>query len=134
MGFGSVTRFIDHLYTQWATTSNYSITANLHILQITTASAKRFPACYVFTSHSLAVASDWRFFSFTWPGPLFTASRVELPNSLAYNILAQTTQKPPFSTVTLLLCVHLLQREHIYRAVGQKQSLFTESLPSIGFI
>jgi hypothetical protein len=40
------------------TTSNYSAIANLHTSQITTASAKYFPACCVFTSLSLATASN----------------------------------------------------------------------------
>jgi hypothetical protein len=37
---------------------NYSATANLHTLQITTAPAQPFPACCVFNSHSLATASN----------------------------------------------------------------------------
>jgi hypothetical protein len=36
--------FIDHLYSPSRTTSNYSATANLHNLQITTAPAKSFPS------------------------------------------------------------------------------------------
>jgi hypothetical protein len=35
---------IDHLFTQLVSTSNYSATANLHVLQITTAPAKLFPS------------------------------------------------------------------------------------------
>jgi hypothetical protein len=58
MGFGLMSGFIDRLYTQLGKTSNYSTTANLHISQITTAPAKHFPACCVFTSRSLAVASS----------------------------------------------------------------------------
>jgi hypothetical protein len=50
--------FIDHLYTQLGNTSHYSATANLHNSQITTAPAKPFPVCYVFTSRSLATASN----------------------------------------------------------------------------
>jgi hypothetical protein len=49
--------FIDHLYTQLVTTSNYNATSNLQNSQITTAPAKPFPACCVFTSRSLATAS-----------------------------------------------------------------------------
>jgi hypothetical protein len=52
---------LDLLTTQYAplgTTSNYSAIAKLHTLQITTALAKFSPACYVFTSHSLATASN----------------------------------------------------------------------------
>jgi hypothetical protein len=40
------------------TTVNYSFIANVHILQIITAQAKSFPACYVFTSRSLVTASN----------------------------------------------------------------------------
>jgi hypothetical protein len=40
MGFRLDIGFIDHLYTQLGTTSNYSAIANLHTLQITTAFAK----------------------------------------------------------------------------------------------
>jgi hypothetical protein len=56
--FGLANGFIDHLYTQLGTTSNYSATANLHTLQITTAIAKPFPACCIFTSRSLTTASN----------------------------------------------------------------------------
>jgi hypothetical protein len=41
-GFGLVNGFIDHLYTQLGTTSNYSATANIHNSQIITAPAKSF--------------------------------------------------------------------------------------------
>jgi hypothetical protein len=50
--------FIDHLYTRLGATSNYSVTANLHYLQITTVLAMPFTACYVFTSRSLATVSN----------------------------------------------------------------------------
>jgi hypothetical protein len=39
-------------------TSNFSANANLHNFQITPAPAKLFPACCVFTSRSLATASN----------------------------------------------------------------------------
>jgi hypothetical protein len=58
MGFGLVNGFIDLLYTRLVSTSNYSDTANRHNSQITTAPAKPFPACCVFTSQSLATASN----------------------------------------------------------------------------
>jgi hypothetical protein len=57
-GSGLDIAFIDYLYSQLVTTSNYSATANLHTLQITTASAKSFPACCVFTCRSLVTASN----------------------------------------------------------------------------
>jgi hypothetical protein len=50
--------FIDNLYTPLGTTSNYNAVANLHNSQITTAHAKIFPACCVFTSRSLTMASN----------------------------------------------------------------------------
>jgi hypothetical protein len=53
-----VNRFIDHLYTPLGTTSTYYAIADSHTLKITTAPAKHFPACCVFTSHSLATASN----------------------------------------------------------------------------
>jgi hypothetical protein len=57
-GFGLVNRFIDILYTRLGTTSNYSAIADLHILQITTASAEPFIVCCIFTSRSLATVSN----------------------------------------------------------------------------
>jgi hypothetical protein len=54
--FGLDIRFFDHLYTRLGTTSNYSTTANLHHLQITTERLKSFPAGCVFTS--LVTASN----------------------------------------------------------------------------
>jgi hypothetical protein len=45
------------IYTRLGTRGNYSTTANLHNSQITTESAKPFPACCVFISRSLAMAS-----------------------------------------------------------------------------
>jgi hypothetical protein len=50
--------FFKYLYTLPKTTSNYSAMANLHNSQFTTAHAKSFPACCVFTSRSLATASN----------------------------------------------------------------------------
>jgi hypothetical protein len=45
-----------HLYTRLVITSNYSVTANLHNLQINTAPVKTFLACCVFSRRSLATA------------------------------------------------------------------------------
>jgi hypothetical protein len=50
--------FIDHIYTQLGTTSNYNAIINLHTLQITAAITKSSPAFSVFNSHSLAMASN----------------------------------------------------------------------------
>jgi hypothetical protein len=57
-GFELNIGFIDFFSTRLGTTSNYSAIANLHTLQITTAPAKPFPACCVFTSHSLVTDSN----------------------------------------------------------------------------
>jgi hypothetical protein len=38
-GFGLVTRFIDHLFTQLITTSNYNSLTGLHTLKITVTAA-----------------------------------------------------------------------------------------------
>jgi hypothetical protein len=57
-GFALDFGFIDHLYTQLGTTSNYSALANIHHSQITTAHAKYFPARSVFTSSCLVTASN----------------------------------------------------------------------------
>jgi hypothetical protein len=46
------------IHTTRGTTSNYRPTANLHNSQVTTAPAKPFPGCCVFTSRSLATASN----------------------------------------------------------------------------
>jgi hypothetical protein len=53
-----VNGFIGHLYTQLGTTSNYSVIANLHTIQITKACAKSFSACCVLTNRSLMTASN----------------------------------------------------------------------------
>jgi hypothetical protein len=57
-GFGLVNGFVDHLYTWLVSTSKYSATTDLRNSQITTAPAKPFSACSIFTSHSLATASN----------------------------------------------------------------------------
>jgi hypothetical protein len=50
--------FIDSIYKRLVITSNYGATTNLNSSQITTAPAKPFPACCVFTSLFLATASN----------------------------------------------------------------------------
>jgi hypothetical protein len=57
-GFGLDIGFIDNFYTQLISTSHYRATANLHAVQITTAPSESFPACCVFTNHSLVMAAD----------------------------------------------------------------------------
>jgi hypothetical protein len=55
--FGLVIGFIDHLYARLGTTGNYSVIDNHHNSQITTAPAKHFPVCCVFTSRSMVTDS-----------------------------------------------------------------------------
>jgi hypothetical protein len=46
MGFGLVTGFIEHLYTQLITASNYGAIADLQTLQITRAHAKPYQSAF----------------------------------------------------------------------------------------
>jgi hypothetical protein len=55
-GLGLEIGFIDQFNTWLVTTLNYSAIADLYTSQITTAHAKSFPACRVFTSRSLVTA------------------------------------------------------------------------------
>jgi hypothetical protein len=71
--------FIDHLYIPLGTTSNDNATANLRILQITTAPAKNFVACRDFISHSPVTVSNSGVSSACRAQTLiFNASRAEL--------------------------------------------------------
>jgi hypothetical protein len=92
-----VNGFTDHLRTRLVSKSNYGAMADLHNSQITTATAKRFPACCVFTSLYLATASNSRDSSISRLYILSSHPSVqdsaELTLSLDYSILAQTTQK-----------------------------------------
>jgi hypothetical protein len=59
VGLGSVNvRIYWPLTHTTRTANNYSVTSNLHTLQITAANTKFSPACSVFTSRSLVTASD----------------------------------------------------------------------------
>jgi hypothetical protein len=78
-----VNGFIAHLYTPLEATSNYSFTAYLHALQISTASAK--PLSSLLCLHRPFPGNGfkhWRFFSFTRSGSIFTASHAELNSQL----------------------------------------------------
>jgi hypothetical protein len=52
------TDLLTRLHTSLGTTSKYSAVADLYTLQITTTPAKLFPACCVFSSRSIATASN----------------------------------------------------------------------------
>jgi hypothetical protein len=125
MGFELVTRFIGHSYTWPGTTSNYSATANLHISQITTALAKPFLVCCVFTSRSLATALTVEDLSFTRSGCLHslpcTSQRTQPTWSLFYNISVNHAETPRFQQ-SLYCCVRIRCRGNV----------FTEPLPRNG--
>jgi hypothetical protein len=57
----------------------YSTTANLHNSQITTAPAKPFPARYIFTSRSVATASNSGVFSASRAQDLSSQSPLQNP-------------------------------------------------------
>jgi hypothetical protein len=97
-----VNRFIDNSQTRHGTSiSNYSAIANLCNSQITTAPAKHFPAYFVFTSRSLATASDNRNSSASRAQVLFSQTPIQnwlgRPSFLQDNSLAGITQKHPIS-------------------------------------
>jgi hypothetical protein len=102
-----VNGFIDHLYTPFGTSSNYSATANLHNPQITTASANPFPACCVVIIRSLATASNSRDSSAS-RAQVFS-SQTPVKNSLSRlnclqdNSSARTTQKHAVSNSTSIV-------------------------------
>jgi hypothetical protein len=86
-------------YTRHGTTSSYSATANLNNSQITAAPAKPFPACYVFTSRSLATAANSGDSSASRAQDLFSqppvqnslSTEVSSKPRLAYNLSARNT-------------------------------------------
>jgi hypothetical protein len=61
MGQGLVNRFIDNL--KVVTTNNSNTIADVHILKITAANTKSFPACSAFTRRFLVTASNNGYFS-----------------------------------------------------------------------
>jgi hypothetical protein len=123
------------------TTSNYSAIATLHTSQITTATAKPFPACCVFASRSLVtvfnsgVSSASRAqvllphspvqnfvnYQLTTLNYIAISSRPPLHNSTDWSlqtVLLITSRhgphkKHPVSTVSLLLRAYLFSRERV---------------------
>jgi hypothetical protein len=100
-----VNGFIDHIYTRLGTTSDYSATANCHNSQITTARAKPFLSCCVFTSRSLAAASNSgdssapRAQVLSLQTPILNS--LGLPSCLQGNSSARTTWKHPVSCIVV---------------------------------
>jgi hypothetical protein len=133
-GFGLVIRFIDHLHRRIVSKRNYSATANLHALQVTTAPVKSFPVCCVFSSLSLVTASNSGdsstsgLTSFLNGGSLpttvtdpFLQTRVQnwlgCPNCLPYNSSARTTVESPVSTSTAIVARRLVATETCLLAI-----------------
>jgi hypothetical protein len=83
-----MTRFIDHLYTQLITASNYNSLTGLHTLKITVTAAHI--VFYVFISHFLATNSNSVLC--LRPYRLTNIPQMAKPsNCLGYNISAPTT-------------------------------------------
>jgi hypothetical protein len=102
-----VNGFIEPIYTQLGTTSNYSAIANLHSLKIIASNTKSSPACSEFTSRFLVTASNSEYSSASaltpFPADHRFTDELRLIFSLAYNITARTTQKHPVSTVLMFV-------------------------------
>jgi hypothetical protein len=114
-------------------TSNYSATANLHNSQITTATAKHFPGFCVFTSRSLATASNSGNSSASRAQVLLsqtshttlTINSLDRPSCLQDNSSARTMQKPPISNSnSFVACVFVAAGMCLQNSCPR--SLFTE--------
>jgi hypothetical protein len=105
IGVELVNGFIGHLYTRLGTTSNYSVTTNIYNSQSTTAPAKPFPACCVFTIRSLAMASNSGDSSASCAQDLSSQTPIQnwLGRPLQDNSSARTTQKHPVSNCTCIV-------------------------------
>jgi hypothetical protein len=90
--------YINHFHAQLRTTSNYSVTAHLHSSEFTTAHTKPFPACCVFTSRSLAAASN---------SGGFSASRAQ--------VLLSTVNSGTLNPI--LSCKCQLSRHHLFSII-----------------
>jgi hypothetical protein len=125
--------FIDHLYTQLGTRSNYSITANLQTLQITTTHAKSFPAFCVFTGVSLVTASNSG-------DSLVSAIKSSLnggslsTDSFLHRLPYRTDLAAP--VVFLITSQHGLRRQHCSFSYANRfrENVFTEPFPKSGCI
>jgi hypothetical protein len=127
-GFGLDIGFIDHVNTRLGTTSNYSVTANLHNSQITTEPAKPFPACCVFTSRYLVTASN--------SGDSSASALKSSPNGGSLPT-APSLHSLPYRTdsvgpiVFLMTPRHGPRRQHHSRICCHRD-VFTEPFPSSG--
>jgi hypothetical protein len=117
---GSMDWILDSL-TPLETTSNYSATSDLHNLQFTIVLTKPFPTCRVFTSRSLAAASNSGDSSVSraqvLPSP--TLVRNCLPANPSTNWIAISSEPPLHSIlfVTTELSMSLMLRPTVSRPV-----------------
>jgi hypothetical protein len=132
MGYG----FSDHLYTPLGTTSNYSSTANLHILQITAANTKSSPTCIVFNSRSLATALTveilqlptlMSFLSGEYPATELSQTRSAGLGSSLYSPKEDPKENTAFNISSivmggclamariLLMCLQAVTKQHMFR-------------------
>jgi hypothetical protein len=127
------------LYTRLGTTSSYSTVADLHNLQITTAPVKPFLRCCIFTSCSLATASNSGNSSVSVLTSLLPGDIRQLNYSGIYSqppLLISTHSLLELSwlyllgtdhienTFLLLLHPYSLPHKRVYRCVAQKRPLF----------
>jgi hypothetical protein len=130
-----VNGFIDYLYTPLGTTSTYNAIADFHNSQITTAPAKPFPACCVFTSRSLEKASNSGDSSVSRPQVLLPQPPVQ--NSCQLNYSAISFQ-PPLQSSTELVAAFLFFistfTDRVENTVfnGRGTGVFTDPLPING--
>jgi hypothetical protein len=105
--FGLHIGSIYHLYIRLRITISYCATANLRNSQITTAPAKYFPACCVFTNRFLVTASNTGDSSASRSQVLSSQTpvqnRLSYPSCSPYNSSARTTQKHLLSKSTLII-------------------------------
>jgi hypothetical protein len=109
-------------YTRFICTSNYSAAINFYNSQTTTATAKSFPACCVFTSRFLVTASN----NGNSTASALKSSLHSLPywTDLVASVVFKATHRhgprrdTPFPTIPLLLLVDSLLQERVYRAVA----------------
>jgi hypothetical protein len=99
-GYGLDNWIIDHLYTPLRTTHNYSTTANLHTLQITTALAKLCSLQCLIQPFPGNCFYQWRFFSFLCSGSIFR-TLVKLSTHLNLPCWAQLHCQPSAELIAI---------------------------------
>jgi hypothetical protein len=105
------------LLTPLITTSNYSATSNFHISQFTIATAKHFPACYIFNSRSLALATNSGNFSRLFP-QLNGIAISSQPSDPCYTASGGSHRKHRFQQFVYFCLSIRLQREYADPAVS----------------